>query len=66
MPALSTRSTDSRISSPPSIFTAWAPDSFMIRMADFKASSELAWYEPKGISTTTNARLTAFTTPVAW
>ena len=36
-----------------------APDSFMIRIAEFKASFELPWYVPKGKSTTTKERFTA-------
>ena len=40
MPALRMRTIDSLISSPPSSFTASAPVSFMMRMADAKASLE--------------------------
>ena len=42
-PALNILTTDSLISEPPSTLMAWAPDSFIILMADLKASEELPW-----------------------
>ena len=43
IPAERMRLTDSRISSPPSIFTASASVSFMMRMAESSATFELPW-----------------------
>jgi len=43
-------------STPPSIFTAWAPASFMKRTAVCRHCSGETWYEPKGRSAMTKAR----------
>ena len=66
MPADRIRVMDSWISRPPSSLTELAPVSFMMRMAELRASFELPWYDPKGMSTMTSARSTARTTEAAW
>ena len=65
MPASMIFFMSSAISTPPSILRASAPASFIIRIAASNDMRGLPEQEPKGMSTTTNARLAAFTTPLA-
>ena len=66
IPAHKIRSIDSRTSAPPSNLIQSACVSFITRIAEAKASLEFPWYVPKGRSTTTSARFTAFMTDLPW